>query len=45
MAFEPIGIPLIVLSGFWFLVGGVAPFFVKGDNREYAYLHKTQFFK
>jgi hypothetical protein len=32
---QPIGIPFIVVSGFWFLIGGVAPFLVWGPNKEY----------
>jgi hypothetical protein len=32
---ESIGIPLLIVSLFWLIVGGVLPFFAKGPNRSY----------
>jgi hypothetical protein len=32
-----IGIPLIVVTGFWLIVGGILPFFAKGPNKEYGF--------
>jgi len=31
---HPIGIPLIVVTAFWLVVGGVLPFFAKGPNKD-----------
>lgn len=31
---EKFGLTMIIVSLFWFIVGGVSPFFVKGPNRE-----------
>lgn len=31
-----IGVPMAVVTLFWFLVGGIVPFFVRGNNKEYA---------
>jgi hypothetical protein len=33
------GIPLIVITCFWFIVGGICPFFAKGPNKELAFLN------
>jgi hypothetical protein len=29
-----IGLPVVVVTIFWFAVGGVAPFFARGPNKE-----------
>ncbi|CAF0860101.1 unnamed protein product [Brachionus calyciflorus] len=31
---ESIGIPFLIVSLFWFIIGGILPFFAKGPNRE-----------
>ena len=33
---DPIGIPLIIITLFWFIIGGVLPFFAKGPNKEFV---------
>jgi len=37
-----IGLPLIVVSGFWFLIGGVVPFIIKGENKAYLEIFFSQ---
>jgi hypothetical protein len=34
---ETIGIPLLVVSLFWLIIGGIMPFFAKGPNKEYFF--------
>lgn len=31
---NPVAIPLIVVTCFWLIVGGILPFFAKGPNKE-----------
>jgi hypothetical protein len=35
---HPILIPIIVVTAFWLVVGGIGPFFAKGPNKEYFFL-------